>query len=67
MRQRQALLDSASIAGVNVLGFVRETPAAALYHAQDLPQNFTGSKLFINVGAWRTQVSYDFFRNLWIH
>lgn len=56
MRQRQALFDAADIANVNALGFVRETSAAALHHARDLPANFTGSKLFINMGAWRTQV-----------
>lgn len=56
MRQRQAIMDAASIAGVNVLALVRETSAAALHHARDLPANYTGTKLFVNVGAWRTQV-----------
>lgn len=55
MRQRQALLHAASLANINVLGLIRETPAAALYHAMDLPLNFVGKKLFINVGAWMTQ------------
>lgn len=60
MRQRQALIHAASLANITVLGLIRETPAAALHHALDLPLGFIGKKLFINVGAWRVQVSNFF-------
>lgn len=66
MRQRQALIDASTIAGINLLGLVRETSAAALHHVRDLPSNFTGSKLFVNMGAWRTQVSNDISRGTFL-
>jgi molecular chaperone DnaK (HSP70) len=56
MKYRQAVAQAASLANVTVLQFIHETPAAALYHTMSLPLEYKGKKMFINSGAWRTQV-----------
>ncbi|CEL94101.1 unnamed protein product [Vitrella brassicaformis CCMP3155] len=57
-RQRQALIDAATIAGFNVLALVHENTAAAVHHALDV--NATEAKktvLFYNMGSKYTEVS----------
>jgi hypoxia up-regulated 1 len=64
-KERQALLDAAELAGLNVLTLIDETTAAALHYAMD--KNFEGEKeqvlLFYNMGGSCLQVSLIRFFN----
>ena len=55
--QRQALLDAATLAGLNVLGLVDETVASALHYAMDKNFDEPQTILFYNMGATALQVA----------
>jgi hypoxia up-regulated 1 len=56
--ERQAVLDAAMIADLNVLGLIEENTAAALQFSIDrVYENKTHNVLFYNMGAESTQVS----------
>ena len=57
MKQRQSLLDSAKIAGLNVLGLINENTAAALQYALRGSLNETETIMLYNMGALSTKVS----------
>lgn len=58
-KQRQALLDAAEIAGLNVLSLINENTAAAVQFGIDLDHaaNTTKTVIFYNMGASSTQVN----------
>jgi hypoxia up-regulated 1 len=58
-KQRQALLDAAEIAGLNVLSLINENTAAAVQFGIDLDYNVNTTKtvIFYNMGASSTQVN----------
>lgn len=58
-KQRQALLDAAEIAGINVLSLVNENTAAAIQYGIDLDYvaDTTKTVVFYNMGSSSTQIS----------
>eukprot|EP00455_Lapot_gusevi_P038029 TRINITY_DN4264_c0_g2_i1.p1 TRINITY_DN4264_c0_g2~~TRINITY_DN4264_c0_g2_i1.p1 ORF type:complete len:890 (-),score=423.85 TRINITY_DN4264_c0_g2_i1:69-2738(-) len=58
-KERQALLDAADLAGLNVLGLINENTAAALQYSinYDFDANKTANVVFYNMGASSTKVS----------
>jgi molecular chaperone DnaK (HSP70) len=52
IHQRNSLVQAAKIAGLDVLGLMKENSAAALYYALERQDNTTHRVLFFNMGSF---------------